>query len=842
MTAFRALGLAAIAWLTCGLQTEGRSMIPDQAATSARVRGVVVDEAGRPVAGAEVVASAPDGREARGVTVADGSFDVAIPSPRLDGVSVVARVAGGDLLGTFRHGFRLTPEQAEAPARIVVKPGRRVDVRVVDGTRAPVAGARVEVAGGFQITAAGTTGADGVAHLVVPADARVEWVVGLKPGRGFDYAEFGAIDEAGRTRGGVPAAEVPATLDLLLDGARTVQIRAVDTEGNPLAGIGFSPWLLKKAGRRSEANLASSPARTATTGPDGVATFDWLPPARNALIFWPRAEGYAHRRVLVEEGASGPVVARMSRTEAIQGKVYAADGRPAPGIRVQALGSGQGMDNGRGQARTAADGSYSMSLPTEEVYVVSVEDDDRAAPSRLDVAVRPGRPLSGVDFSLSKGTILRGTVTVGNANRSAPKQYVRVDESGEEAPEEFRVKGDTVGHQVRRQFGVYTDDQGRYSIRVGPGTYTVMGPPRSGDAKLTVRDEAEVVRDFRMPRAKKGTITGRVVLAADRAKGVAGAKVQFVAANMSVIPFDVTADADGRFRAERDLDKLTLHAESVDGTLGAIVEAGAEDPEVVIAVGPIAVATGLLLDEGGKPAANQELSWGRRIATSDAENSPFGTYFAPRVTTDAAGKFRLPGLVVGQEYHIAVRRENVFPAAGLVKPEKPGAIDLGTLTIGAHRGKMSAEEMSSFRVGGPGPGDPAPMIGATTLDGRPLKLADLLGKYVLLDFWATWCGPCIGEIPNLQAVHDAFGKDGRLVILSLSVDDKIDEPGRFQEKRRLPWSQAFLPDGFHGPTTDSFGVRAIPAFVLVGPDGKIVAKGMRGEGIKAAIAEALGAK
>ena len=147
--------------------------------------------------------------------------------------------------------------------------------------------------------------------------------------------------------------------------------------------------------------------------------------------------------------------------------------------------------------------------------------------------------------------------------------------------------------------------------------------------------------------------------------------------------------------------------------------------------------------------------------------------------------------------------------------------------------------MSSFLKSAPGAGAVAPPVHATTLDGKPLSLGDLKGKYVLLDFWATWCGPCIGEIPQLKAVYDAFGNDERFAILSLSVDEKIEEPKKFQEKRRLPWLQVFIGGGVQNPTTCSFGIRAIPAFVLVGPDGKIVARGMRGDDIKKEVAKAL---
>ena len=97
-------------------------------------------------------------------------------------------------------------------------------------------------------------------------------------------------------------------------------------------------------------------------------------------------------------------------------------------------------------------------------------------------------------------------------------------------------------------------------------------------------------------------------------------------------------------------------------------------------------------------------------------------------------------------------------------------------------------------------GQQVPAFEVETLDddGNKLSLADFRGEYLLIDFWATWCGPCIAEIPELQAVHDRFGKDERFAMLSLSLDADKEAPRKFVAEKGLPWRQGFVGDWVEG--------------------------------------------
>jgi peroxiredoxin len=99
---------------------------------------------------------------------------------------------------------------------------------------------------------------------------------------------------------------------------------------------------------------------------------------------------------------------------------------------------------------------------------------------------------------------------------------------------------------------------------------------------------------------------------------------------------------------------------------------------------------------------------------------------------------------------------------------------------------------------------------------------DFEGQYVLIDFWVTWCAPCIDEMPTFRTAYDAYRKDG-FTILGVSFDHRSRRVEAFLDEQPLPWPQAFVQDGFESTVARQFKVGKLPTKVLVGPDGKIVA-------------------
>ena len=129
-------------------------------------------------------------------------------------------------------------------------------------------------------------------------------------------------------------------------------------------------------------------------------------------------------------------------------------------------------------------------------------------------------------------------------------------------------------------------------------------------------------------------------------------------------------------------------------------------------------------------------------------------------------------------------------------------------------------------------GSQAPDITGRTPDGKTISLSDFRGKYVFLDFWASWCAPCRREIPYLKEALAYSGESENIVVLSYSIDDEYEDwTGCIadNELTHRNWVHISALKGWNSEGIKLFGVKGVPFTALIGPDGNVVAFELRGE-------------
>lgn len=159
--------------------------------------------------------------------------------------------------------------------------------------------------------------------------------------------------------------------------------------------------------------------------------------------------------------------------------------------------------------------------------------------------------------------------------------------------------------------------------------------------------------------------------------------------------------------------------------------------------------------------------------------------------------------------------------------------------VAAKGGELKRPPLSKSVMQAIAIGEQAPDFKTLTFDGDEIALKNYRGKYVLLNFWASWCGWCVVDTPPLKALFEEFGKDKRIVFVSLSVDNNMDRGEKFIKTRDLKWTQGFLGDWAKDQVSLKYKVKEIPLMFLIDPQGKIIDKDDKAAHLRASIAKVL---
>lgn len=131
-----------------------------------------------------------------------------------------------------------------------------------------------------------------------------------------------------------------------------------------------------------------------------------------------------------------------------------------------------------------------------------------------------------------------------------------------------------------------------------------------------------------------------------------------------------------------------------------------------------------------------------------------------------------------------------------------------------------------------GIGQAAPEFTATTYHGEEFNLTDHKGKYIILDFWATWCGPCMPEIPVIKSLRDTYPEED-LAIVSIALEEDSEKYDSFLTEKGMTWPQILQEKRWEDEIPTLYNVGGIPQKYIIGPEGNIVAKHLRGERLTA---------
>jgi thiol-disulfide isomerase/thioredoxin len=233
------------------------------------------------------------------------------------------------------------------------------------------------------------------------------------------------------------------------------------------------------------------------------------------------------------------------------------------------------------------------------------------------------------------------------------------------------------------------------------------------------------------------------------------------------------------------------------------------------------------------------LLYARNVATSRPSGTDSDTGYVATLRPD--GHFEIAGLPSGKYELLAkVHAPRMPNSCGM-----PIAIAAASKTFEIGEGSQLDLGSVELKVNDAAVvGQPAPALAGNTLDGKPASLADLRGKVVLLDFWASWCQPCRAQIPAVKKLWEAKSTgpsaSSSFAVFGVNLDYTLKPAQDAAKEEKIPWPSIALPGwGESNPTLEHFGITGIPSLWLIDKEGKVIARDIPPEQLEAEVEKAL---
>jgi beta-lactamase regulating signal transducer with metallopeptidase domain/thiol-disulfide isomerase/thioredoxin/protocatechuate 3,4-dioxygenase beta subunit len=804
------------------------------------ISGVVQDEAGKPVAQASVTArgTATHGEEPHysyelGTTKTDeqGRWRIDDAPANVSGVS----------LHVEHPDYRSEPGATGGGRewRTILSSGTTVKGRVVDGSGKPVKGALVdsgpvEFRGHKKPAATDELGEYTLRHCEEgPSIVTVQ-------------AEAFAPEVAEVTVPNQGEVEAPV---IRLRKASTLRVKVVDRAGKPLAGayLGVDTWRGHRMSLRVRAQTDAAGHFTWNARTDVAGRFAWTSAPSDDLLFDIWKDGYMRRRLIPLKASNTEHVVTLDPELVISGSVTdAVSGKPLPRFQVihgvDQREASQGIQWWHMGAVEYTGGRYStkFDMPSKETYVRVEASGYEPAESR---AFSSDEGAMIQDFRLKPAAGISGVVLLPDGKPAAGVQVVL----GTKENWAF-VRGGVLQENSNAE-RYTTGPDGRLTLPKHEGAFLLVVAADAGFADATSDEFAKTGKLVLQPW---GRIKGEVRIGG---KPAAHQSVVYLpefpsnrgnAAYPRSYDYHFTADSQGRFAIDRVIPGRGHIARVLDKTLR-----GEWFWQMPVEVKPGHVSL-VRLGGKGRPVIGRVVLDGTPPEPVDWRTNDPAVLELPRAerrkatapwvsfasTFDEDGRFRIEDVAPGTyELKIPVSLPSDKRTWGNPRATMGEATLRVTVPEGPENQPVEIGDVKTrlyLRIG-----DLAPDFTAPRLGGGQFRLSEQRGKLVLLDFWATWCQPCLAAMPSVKDIQQSFGGDSRFALVGLSCDDDIERPAEYVKANALTWTQAHAGTMLDGAVAETYLIREIPATFLIGPDGRVLAMNLRGAALKEAVRKAL---